>query len=61
MKQMSNPSFEKAAREALRKAREIGTVEKIVEAVNRASMLIAMTPEKAEEIFREKMNEGVKL
>lgn len=61
MKQMSNPSFEKAALEALQKARQFGSVAQITEAVNRASLLIAMSPEKAEEIFRDKMNEGVKL
>ena len=61
MRQLPNPSFEQAAREALQKARQIGSVEMIVEAVNRASMLIAMSPDKVEEVFRDKMNEGVKL
>jgi hypothetical protein len=61
MKQQSNPSFEKACLEALQKARTLGTVPMIVEAVNRASMLIALSPEKTEEIFREKIQEGIKL
>jgi hypothetical protein len=61
MKQMENPSFERVARESLEKSRQLGNVEQITEAVNRAAMLIAMSPEKAEEIFREKMQEGIKL
>jgi hypothetical protein len=61
MKQMENPSFERVAREALQKARQLGNVAQITEAVNRAAILIAMSPEKAEEVLREKMQEGVKL
>jgi hypothetical protein len=61
MKQNSNPSFEKASLEALARARSFGDVPRIMEAVNRAAMLISLSPEKSEEIFREKMQEGVKL
>jgi len=61
MKQPSNPEFAQASRDALSKARQLKDVPRIIEAVNRASMLIALSPEKAEEIFREKIQEGIKL
>ena len=61
MKQMPNSSFERETLAALQKARQLGNVTQVVEAINRAGMLIAMSPEKVEEIFREKMKEGIKL
>jgi hypothetical protein len=61
MKQQSNPSFEKASLEALGRARQFNDVPKIMEAVSRAAMLIAMSPEKVEDVFREKMQKGVKI
>jgi hypothetical protein len=61
MKQPENQSFEKASCEALERARQFNDVPRIVEAVNRASMLLSLSPEKAEEILREKMQEGIKL
>ena len=61
MKQPENSSFEKACSEALHKARSINDVPHLIEAVNRASFLIALTPDKVEQIFKEKMQEGTKL
>ena len=61
MKQHPNSSFEKEAKEALVRARQNNTVPMIMEAVDRAAMLIALSPEKVEEIFAEKMREGTKL
>ena len=61
MKQPSNLEFAKAAQAALAKARKLNDVSRIIEAVNRASLLIAATPQNAEEILREKFENGIKL
>jgi signal recognition particle receptor subunit beta len=61
MKQMANETFHRAAKEALEKARKLNDVPHIVEAVNRATLLLSLTPEKVEEMMKEKMNEGIKL
>ena len=56
MKQFRNPSFETAASEALSRAIQHNNVTKVAEAVNRASRLIALSPEKVEEYLTEKFN-----
>ena len=58
MKQPSNSTFESAVNESLTRARKFNDMPRIIEAINRASMLIALSPEKAEEIFKEKMQKG---
>lgn len=61
MKQMPQPSFQQISREALVKARQLGHVEYVTEAVNRAAMLIAMSPELVEQQFKAVMEKGEKL
>lgn len=61
MKQFHNPSFEEACAEALKKARSLNDLPRITEAVRRAALLIAMKPEDAENVFREKLAEGKKI
>lgn len=57
MKQPSNPEFARAAQEALAKARKLNDLPHVLEAIDRAALLIASTPENAEEILREKFME----
>ena len=57
MKQWSNPAFAQAALEALTKARKLHDVPRITEAVNRASLLLALTPQEAEEEMRQKFEQ----
>ena len=58
---MKDVSFEAAALQALKKAREINDVPHLMEAVSRATLLIALDPVLVEREFREKMNEGKKI
>lgn len=57
---MKDLSFETATLEALKKARKLNDVPHLMEAVNRAAMLIALDPVLVEQEFSEKMK-GEKL
>ncbi|VVC06103.1 Uncharacterised protein [uncultured archaeon] len=46
-----------AASDALKKAQKFNDIPHVVEAIERASMLINLSPQQAEEIFRKKLKE----